>query len=126
MFAMMMSSGSPDEYFLVCSKEGHVVVEDSQEVMVKEIEDTYMEYHGRGLESSGSATMSWMTFRPTIIKIPDSIEETGALLEGKLYTLRSMAGMYYGWKIKKEAIQALIESSMTPRLIVGEGEEIKP
>lgn len=108
---------TPEGHFLSCERDGAVLIADTCKEAAQGQEDVYNEFHNRGYEASMSACMFHIQFRPMIVELPSDTAELLHNLEGKVYRLSSIAGNGYGWKIKPECIETMLNNSVTPRLI---------
>ena len=88
---------------------------------LEHFEDGYNDCHKRGYESSMSACINNITFRPSVIEIPtpNEIEYLQNNVVGKEphgFTIRNVSGMMYGLSTIPEA-KKLWENGVKPKLI---------
>ena len=116
--ATIISGSNKDKYFM-CSKEGDILVKENPVEAIRDIEDSYNRNHGRGYESSMSACVHHIFFQPTVVQIPEDIEEIRKMLAepGGVFGLRHISGHYHGRKLKPEAAEELLKTEIKPRLI---------
>lgn len=111
-------SGPKDDKFLMCTRGGGILVQESQLEAVRGVEDSYNRNHSRSYEASMSACVHAISFRPTIVQLPDDIEEIKKfLVDGCLSRINNVSGTYYGRKLKPEIAETLLKTAVEPRLI---------
>ena len=118
MVSATIISGPHDEKYLMCAKDGAIFINDNQVDAVRAVEDSYNRNHARGYEASMSACVHDIFFRPTVVQIPEDIQQVILLLvDMQLHHISNVSGRYYGRKLRKEAADELLKTSVKPRLI---------
>lgn len=118
MFSATIISGSNDDKYLMCDKDGTILVKENPDDAVRDVEDSYNRNHGRGYEASMSACVHNIFFQPTIVQISEDLVEVATLLvDMSISHLGHISGHYHGRKLKKEAADELLKTSIKPRLI---------
>ena len=104
--------------YIMCAKDGAILVKDNQVDAVRDIEDSYNRNHGRGYEASMSACVHSIMFQPTIVQIPNDVSTLIEMFDGlSVYRINNVSGSYYGRRLKQEVAEVLLKTEIRPRLI---------
>lgn len=110
--------------FLHYNGNGNLNVSKKESDILKDIEKSYKNNHRRGYEASMSTAIHFITMKPIVVKLPESLDEIMDLLvrgeEGGL-AVSSLSGIAsrgtQGLQVKPEEAQKLIDSGTVPDLI---------
>lgn len=105
-------------YYLVCDRTGGISVKDTSKEVIDELEGMYSSSHSNGREASASAAIHYMQFQPQVVEIPSTIPEVVVMLDSmSLFTLRCVAGVYTGMRLKPEVATELLKKAVRVKLI---------
>lgn len=105
---------------LLCDREGNVTAFPTETEGIRYYEDSYRRFHLRSHESSMSACLNWMTYRPSILPVADTADIMKRLVGAvpfRRVTCHHVSGSMEGIVCAAENADKEWEAGTKPRLI---------
>jgi hypothetical protein len=111
-------NGPEKAQYLMCSRDGAVLVQENPIDAIRSIENSYNRNHSRGYEASMSAAVHAIMFRPTVVQIPRDLSMIIEMFDGlSLYRINNVSGTYYGRRLKPEVAKELLKDGREARIM---------
>lgn len=109
---------SEGEVFIHCDQQGRILVSETPAEIVKDMENTYNEFHARNYESSMSACIHYIFFQPRVVTVKDieEIKEHIAAEQPRHVSLSHVSGYAHAITCRPEAM-SYWEKAAKPQLI---------